>query len=70
LTLTNYDAAADCDRQALQLDPINAGLHYNLGLVQGLRGQTDAERQELTEALRLKPGFSPAQQQLQLLNSK
>jgi hypothetical protein len=70
LTLTNYDAAADCYRQALQLDPINAGLHYNLGLVQGLRGQMDAERQELTEALRLKPGFSPAQQQLQLLNSK
>ena len=65
--LTNYDAAADCYRQALNKEPANAGLHYNLGTVLGLQGNPEAERQELTEALRLKPDFSAAMQQLMVL---
>lgn len=66
---TNYDAATDSFRKALQIEPANAVIHYNLGLVLGLQGQTDAERQELMESLKLKPDFSPATQQLLLLNS-
>jgi tetratricopeptide (TPR) repeat protein len=66
---TNYDAALDCYQQALKIEPTNAGLHYNLGIVEGLRGQTNAERQELMETLRLKPEFSPAQKRLLLLNA-
>jgi tetratricopeptide (TPR) repeat protein len=65
---TNYDAAGACYQRALKIEPANAGLHYNLGIVEGLRGQTNAEREELTETLRLKPDFSPAQQRLQLLD--
>ena len=64
---TNYEAAADSFRKALQTDQDNAGLHYNLGAVLGLQGKTEAERQELLEALRLKPDYTPALQQLMLL---
>jgi tetratricopeptide (TPR) repeat protein len=65
---TNYASAGDYYRKALQLDPANVGLHYNLGIVQGLQGRTNEERQELMEALRLKPDFSSAQQQLRQLD--
>jgi tetratricopeptide (TPR) repeat protein len=64
---TNYDAAAESYRQALQREPANAGLHYNLGIMYGLRGQTESERLEMTEAVRLKPDFSEAMRQLFLL---
>lgn len=68
LAQTNYDAAANCYQRALRIEPTNAGLHYNLGLVRGLQGRTNAEREEMSAALRLKPDFSPAEQQLRLLD--
>ncbi len=68
MSQTNYVSAGDYYQQALKLQPDNAGLHYNLGVVRGLEGQPDKERHELEEALRLDPNFSPAQQQLLLLN--
>jgi tetratricopeptide (TPR) repeat protein len=67
---TNYVAAADSFQKALQTEPSSAGLHYNLGLMLGLQGKTEAERQELTEALRLKPDYSEAMRQLMLLQSR
>jgi len=67
---TNYASAGDCYQQALKIEPASAGLHYNLGIVQGLLGRTNEERQELLETLRLKPDFSSAQKQLLLLNAQ
>lgn len=68
LAQTNYAEAEKCYLQAVKIDPTSAGLHYNLGIVRGLQGQRDAERQELMESLRLNPNFSPAQRQLMLLS--
>lgn len=70
LAQTNYGAAGNCYERALKIEPANAGLHYNLGIVEGMQGETNAERQELTEALRLKPEFSPAERQLRLLDAR
>ncbi len=67
---TNYEGAADCFRNALKTDPGNAGLHYNLGLMLGLLGHPEAERQELQTALQLKTDFSAAEQRLQSLPQK
>lgn len=69
LAQTNYDAAADSYRRAVQFEPASAGLHYNLGIVEGFQGQTNAERQELMEALRIQPGFSSALKQLRRLEA-
>jgi tetratricopeptide (TPR) repeat protein len=64
---TNYQAAANCFRDALKSEPDNAGLHYNLGVVSGLLGDPAAERAELQTALQLQPGLTAARQRLQRL---
>ncbi len=66
---SNYVAAVECYRRALKIDPANAGVHFNLCLVEGMQGQTEAERRELAEALRLKPDFYAAQEQLDRVNA-
>ena len=68
LTRTNYSDAADCYRQALRIEPASAGIHYNLGIVEGLQGQVEFKRRELTECLRLNPDFTAARQELQQLD--
>lgn len=68
LAQTNYVAAGDSYQKVLQMEPDNAGVHYNMGIVLGLQGKPDAERRELSESLRLDPNFSPAKQELLLLN--
>lgn len=68
LAETNYVEAANSYQKVLLVEPDNAGVHYNMGIVLGLQGKPDAERRELTESLRLDPNFSPAKQELLLLN--
>jgi len=66
---TNYDGAVDGYRKALEIEPASPGLHYNLAIILGLQGKPEAEKRELSEALRLKPDFAAALQQLILLGS-
>jgi tetratricopeptide (TPR) repeat protein len=70
ITQKNFDAAADCYHKALQGEPANAMLHYNLGGALELQGKAEAALLEMREALRLKPDFSAARQQLQFLESR
>jgi cytochrome c-type biogenesis protein CcmH/NrfG len=65
---TNYEEAVSSYRKALQIEPGNAELHYNLGVVFAAQNETTNASQEFQEALRLKPDFDDAKQQLVLLS--
>jgi tetratricopeptide (TPR) repeat protein len=66
----DYEGAAAGFRKALQINPASAGLHYNRGVVLGLQGKPEAERQELMEAVRLQPDYPDAIRQLIMLNNR
>lgn len=60
-------AAAESYRKALQLNPRDAKLHYNLALALDRVGDVTAERKELQRAAELDPNFAAAPDQLGLL---
>jgi tetratricopeptide (TPR) repeat protein len=49
---------------ARQLEPESAEVHYNLATVRRARGEALAARQELTEAVKFRPGLLPARLEL------
>jgi tetratricopeptide (TPR) repeat protein len=59
--------AAESYRKALQLNPRDAKLHYNLALAFDRMGEVAGERRELQRAAELDPNFAPAPDQLGLL---
>jgi tetratricopeptide (TPR) repeat protein len=63
----DYAAAEGCYRQAIQTEPASPTLHYVLGGVLELQKKKDEARQEMAEALRLKPDFADAKKQLLML---
>jgi tetratricopeptide (TPR) repeat protein len=67
LSAGNAKAAAETYRKALQFEPRDAKLRYNLSLALDRMGDFSAERKELEKAVELDPGLAPAQDQLGLL---
>jgi tetratricopeptide (TPR) repeat protein len=67
LSAGNAKAAADRYRKALQLDPRDAKLHYNLSLAFDRLGDFSSERRELERTVELDPSLAAAQDQLGLL---
>ena len=63
----NAKAAAENYRKAVQGDPLNAKLHYNLSLALDRLADIAAERKELLRAVELDPSLALAQNQLGLL---
>ena len=63
----NAKAAAEKYQRAIQLNPNDAKLHYNLSLAFDRSGEIVAEKKELLKAIELEPRFSVAQNQLGLL---
>jgi tetratricopeptide (TPR) repeat protein len=63
----NAQAAAESYRKALQLNPRDPKLHYNLSLALDRLGDFSYERKELERAVVLDPNFTVAQNQLGLL---
>jgi tetratricopeptide (TPR) repeat protein len=63
----NAKAAAESYRKALQLNPRDAKLHYNLSLALGKLGDFASERKELDRTVELDPNIAVAQNQLGLL---
>jgi tetratricopeptide (TPR) repeat protein len=63
----NAEAAAESYRKALQLNPRDAKLHYNLSLALERLGNFFSERKELGKALELDHSFALAENQLGLL---
>ena len=59
--------SAESYRKAIQFDPRNARLHYNLALALDQLGDRKGERLELQKAIQLDPGLAPAHNQLGLL---
>ncbi len=60
-------AAAEDYRRALQLNPRDPKLHFNLSLALDKMGDFSSERKELERTLQLDPGVAVAQNQLGLL---
>lgn len=60
-------AAAESYRKALQLNPRDAKLRYNLSLALDKMGDFDSERKELERTVQLDPTLAVAQDQLGLL---
>jgi Flp pilus assembly protein TadD len=65
--LGRRDEAVAILRQAAQSDPKNPGVHFNLAMMLLQQGDSAGARAQLTEALRLKPDFAQARQQLDAL---
>lgn len=63
----NAKGATENYRRAVQLNPHDAKLHYNLSLALDRLGETAAERKELQQAVDLDAKLVPAQNQLGLL---
>ena len=63
----NAKAAAENYRKAVQSDPLDAKLHYNLSLALDRLADIDGERKELLRAVELDPRLALAQNQLGLL---
>ena len=63
----NAKAAAENYRKAVQRDPLDAKLHYNLSLALDRLADVAAERKELLRAVELDPSLALAQNQLGLL---
>jgi tetratricopeptide (TPR) repeat protein len=60
-------AAAESYRKALQLNPRDAKLHYNLSLALDKLGDLDSEQRELSRSIELDPDLAVAQNALGLL---
>jgi tetratricopeptide (TPR) repeat protein len=67
LTTGNPADAGESYRKALQFDPENPQLHFNLSLALDRLGDRKGERAELEKAIRLDPRLGPAHNQLGLL---
>jgi tetratricopeptide (TPR) repeat protein len=67
LSAGNAEAAVESYRQALELTPRVAKLHYNLSLAFDRLGNFSFERKELETALELDHNLAPAENQLGLL---
>jgi tetratricopeptide (TPR) repeat protein len=67
LVAGNAKAAAENYRKAVQRDPLDAKLHYNLSLALDRLADIDGERKELLRAVELDPRLTLAQNQLGLL---
>jgi tetratricopeptide (TPR) repeat protein len=63
----NAKVAAESYRKALQLNPQDPKLHYNLSLALDKLGDFASERQELERAVKLDPSVAVAQNQLGVL---
>ena len=63
----NASAAVKSYRRALQLNPSDGKLHYNLSLALERVGDRAAERKELEQAVQFDPNLAVAQNQLGLL---
>ena len=63
----NAKAAAESYKKALQLNPRDPKLHYNLSLALDKLGDLSSERKELERAVKLDPRVAVAQNQLGLL---
>ena len=63
----NASAAVKSYRRALELNPKDAKLHYNLSLALDRAGDRAAERKELEQAVELDPNLAVAHNQLGLL---
>ena len=63
----NPEAAVKSYRKALQLNPSDAKLHYNLSLALNKLGDQSAEREELLRAVQLDPSLGVAQNELGLI---
>src|SRR6478752_536873 len=59
-----YDAAALCYRSAQQLDPQSFRWRFYLGWVQAVQGRHEDAALTLADALRMHPGYVPAQLKL------
>jgi tetratricopeptide (TPR) repeat protein len=64
----NARAAVDAYRNALQLNPRDPLLHYNLSLALDQLGDRAAKRQELARAIQLDANLAPAHNQLGLIS--
>ena len=64
----NASAAVKAYRRALELNPSDAKLHYNLSLALDKAGERAAERKELEQAVQLDPNLAVAHNQLGLLD--
>jgi tetratricopeptide (TPR) repeat protein len=67
LSAGDAKAAAESYRRALQLNPRDAKLHYNLSLALDKLGDLRSEREELERTVQLDPNLAVAQNQLGLL---
>jgi tetratricopeptide (TPR) repeat protein len=67
LALKESEAAAKALNQAVELDPGNEIYHYNLGVSYHRQGKIDSAKQEISEALKLKPNFKRAKQALETI---
>jgi tetratricopeptide (TPR) repeat protein len=67
LSAGNAKAAAESYGNALQLNPRDAKLHYNLSLALDRLGEFSSERKELARTIELNPNLAVAQNQLGLL---
>jgi tetratricopeptide (TPR) repeat protein len=67
LSAGNAKGAAEDYRKALQLDPRDSKLHFNLSLAFDKMGDFSSERKELERTLQLDPSVAVAQNQLGLL---
>ncbi|HWY52918.1 MAG TPA: tetratricopeptide repeat protein [Terriglobales bacterium] len=63
----NAKAAAESYKKAVQLDPHDPKLHYNLSLALDKLGEFSSERKELERAIKLDPRIAVVQNQLGLL---
>jgi tetratricopeptide (TPR) repeat protein len=53
----DLDAAISEFKEAIRIDPDNAGFHFNLGLIYQAQGNPDPAIAEFKEAGRLDPDF-------------
>lgn len=62
--------AADTLKSAIVISPTDPRLPYNLGVIYHYLGRDDLAKQYLNQALKLKPDFGDAQQQLEQITKK
>jgi len=67
--LQRYDEALAHTHEVLQRNPQQYRAYYVLGIIMKDMGNTDQAEQHFTQALRLKPGFQPAEENLRELQT-
>jgi tetratricopeptide (TPR) repeat protein len=60
----DYDGAIAAFKEAIRLDPKNAGFHFNLGNALRARGEGDGAIAAYKKAIRLDPKYAPAHHNL------